>query len=91
VAGVCFVARAIQLLRARRRFSDQLSAADQAYRKRTGISFGVIFGAEGIIIWLAATLLGVTGHDDFIVPVIALIVGLHFYPMARIFRRRIDL
>ena len=90
-AGVCFVVRGVQLIRARRRFPDQLSEADRAYRKRTGRSFGLIFGIEGVTIWLASTLLGVAGYDDFIVPVIAVIVGLHFYPLARIFGRRLDL
>jgi len=33
---------------------------------------------------------GLLGHDQYILPAIALIVGLHFYPMAKIFRRRID-
>jgi len=30
------------------------------------------------------------GHPDLVIPVIALVVGLHFYPMAKIFKRTID-
>ena len=33
---------------------------------------------------------GATSHTDYNLPVVVLIVGLHFYPMARIFERRID-
>ena len=34
--------------------------------------------------------LGALGRPDLVLPVIALVVGLHFHPMARIFRRRVD-
>ena len=30
------------------------------------------------------------GHPDLVIPVLALVVGLHFYPMAKVFRRTID-
>ena len=89
-AAGCFVAQAVRLLAARHRFPADLSAQDQARRRRTGQAFGLVFGAEGAAIGAAAAVLGSTGHDAFVVPVIALVVGLHFYPMARIFERRID-
>jgi hypothetical protein len=50
----------------------------------------LIFGAEIVLIVLATVILGWTGRSDYNVPVIALIVGLHFYPLGRIFGRRID-
>jgi hypothetical protein len=42
------------------------------------------------LIVVAVVLLGLAGQSDYNVPVIALIVGLHFYPLGWIFRRRID-
>ncbi|GAA0586757.1 hypothetical protein GCM10010172_84730 [Paractinoplanes ferrugineus] len=91
IAVTCFVAQGVRLLRARRRFPAELSADDARYRKRSGRAFGLIFGAEGLLIWLSVVALNATDRTDYVVPVIALIVGLHFYPMGRIFRRRIDL
>lgn len=90
IAGACFVTRAAQLLGSQRRFPTELSDADKMRRRSSGRAFGLVFAAEGLAIWLALTLLGATGHTDYNLPVVVLIVGLHFYPMARIFERRID-
>lgn len=91
LAAAWFTVRGVRLLAARRRFPTDLSVADRARRRRSGLAFGIIFGAEGALIGTASALLDVTGHDDVTVPVIALIVGLHVYPMARAFGRRIDI
>ena len=53
--------------------------------KRAGMWFGIIFGAEGLLIWLCATLLEHLGLGIWIPVVIAVIVGLHFLPLARVF------
>ena len=44
---------------------------------------GIIFGAEGLGIFIAITIVTNIGHADLVIPVIALVVGLHFYPMRR--------
>lgn len=64
--------------------------ADRATGKRMGVAFGIVFGVEAALIAAASTILGSLGFDDVIPVVIALIVAVHFYPMARIFRRTID-
>jgi hypothetical protein len=48
----------------------------------------VVFGSEALLIALASILLSANRLDDFIVPVIALIVGLHFLPLAWLFQVR---
>ncbi len=30
------------------------------------------------------------GHSDLAIPVMALVVGLHFYPLAKVFKRTVD-
>ncbi|WP_146239619.1 hypothetical protein [Curtobacterium sp. MCSS17_011] len=89
VAAVVFLVQAVRLFVAGRRLSTVLSASDQA-RKPNSALFGAVFGAEGVLIGIAVGVLGANGLDRFIVPTIAVIVGLHFYPMARVFRRSID-
>jgi hypothetical protein len=86
-----FVAQGVRLIRVRGRFPTELSEADTQYRRTSGQAFGMIFGAEGLAIGIVVTILNATGHPGYVVPAIALIVGLHFYPMARVFRRTIDL
>jgi hypothetical protein len=61
---------------------------DIATGKRTGRWFGIIFGAEAVLIALAFILLSRFGAGRFIAAVIALIVGIHFLPLARLFNVR---
>ncbi len=57
---------------------------------RRGRWFGIIFGAEGVLIGIAVSICYVANHTDVIAPAIALVVGLHFIPLARVFRRKLD-
>ena len=49
-------------------------------------NFRIVLIAEVLVIVLAIVALGRSGHPDFITVAIALIVGLHFLPLAAIFR-----
>jgi hypothetical protein len=53
--------------------------------RRAGMAFGIIFGIEGGLIALISTLLGRSGHGDWIPGAVALIVGVHFLPLAYVF------
>lgn len=85
-----FVACSISLFRASRRFPPLTSIADKAEGKKMGIWYGITFGAEAITIPAVCGLLIHFRQQAFILPAIALVIGLHFYPMARIFKRTID-
>ena len=52
---------------------------------RMGKLLGIIFAAESGLIWLCATLLAHLGLSLWIPIAIAVIVGLHFIPLARVF------
>jgi hypothetical protein len=59
--------------------------AAAAKGKRIGMLFGIIFGLEGGLIALCSVLLG-RYHLGFWIPfVVAVIVGLHFLPLAHVF------
>lgn len=85
-----FVAYSISLFRAARHFPPLVSEEDKAEGKKMGIWYGIIFGAEGVTIPLICGLLAYLQLMQYVVPAIALIVGLHFYPMAKVFNRIID-
>ena len=85
-----FVANAIHLFSISKKFPKMEVEADKAEGKRSGRWFGIIFGAEGLGIFVAINIVTNIGHANLTIPVIALVVGLHFYPMARIFKRTID-
>lgn len=78
--GLCVV----RLLATRRiRSTDDPVAA--AAGKRAGIWFGVIFGTEIVLIAASSVVLGSIGHALWIPIAVALIVGIHFLPLARVF------
>jgi hypothetical protein len=88
--GVVFVVEGIRLLRVLRRFPTIDTASRRAQTGRIGLQFGIIFGIEGVLIGAASSLLVTAGLSDYLNPVTALIVGLHFIPLARVFERTID-
>jgi hypothetical protein len=63
-----------------------LSPEDAAVRQQINRWFGIVFGLEFILIALASILLSRWQVSWFIAPVTALIVGVHFFPLARLFR-----
>ncbi len=66
------------------------SASDfKAMGKRIGISFGIIFGAETVLIVAVANILPAVGLEPLTVPVIAIIVGVHFLPLAGLFKAKV--
>jgi cytochrome bd-type quinol oxidase subunit 2 len=87
---IFFVVQGIRFLGIAKKYPSIQSAQDAAEGKKMGMWFGIIFGAEGLFIFLAINLVKNLGHEDLIIPAIALVVGLHFYPMAKIFNRKID-
>ena len=78
--------RAIRTMRAIHALPDlPLDENVKREQRRIGRSFGIIFGIEAVLIMAASMLIE---SPDYIGPVIALIVGLHFYPLSALFRVR---
>jgi len=90
VFSMVFVVNAVKLFRVAKYFPKVTSEADIAERKKTGKWFGIIFGAEGLGIFIGINLVVNLGHPDLAIPVMALVVGLHFFPLAKVFKRTID-
>ncbi len=88
--SVSLIANAIYVFIISKKFPKLSTDEDRAEGKKTGMWFGIIFGAEGLGIFVAINIVVNLGHADLTIPVIALVVGLHFYPMAKIFKRTID-
>ncbi len=76
--SILFIASAVRLFSMAKYFPGLTSEADKAEGKRSGMWFGIIFGAEGLGIFIAVNIVTNMGHADLTIPVIALVVGLHF-------------
>ena len=90
VLSVLFIVNSIKLFKAAKHFPKITSEADIAEEKRTGKWFGIIFGAEGLGIFIGINVVVNLGHPELTMPVLALVVGLHFFPLAKVFKRTID-
>ncbi len=90
IISIVFIAYAIYLFAISKRFPKLNTDAQKMEGKRMGKWYGIIFGSEGAVIGITSGILSYLNYDNFVIPSIALIVGLHFFPMARIFKRKID-
>ncbi len=90
VLAIAFVVKAIYFFSIAKRFPKSTTEAHAEVGKRSGMWFGIIFGAEGLGIFIAINIVNNIGHPDLVIPAIALVVGLHFYPIGWLFKRTID-
>ena len=90
VFSILFVVNAIKLFRISKYYPQLTSDADIAEEKKMGMWFGIIFGAEGLLIFIAVNIVTNLGYPELVIPAIALVVGLHFYPLAKVFKRTLD-
>jgi hypothetical protein len=61
------------------------------YDKKVGKIWSIIFSVEGSLIGLSCALLGIFGQYEFIVPVVALIVGVHYFPLYLLYKTTVHL
>lgn len=75
-----------KLSKAARSISKETVDEDLVEKKRDK-RFYYILAAEGIAIFIMKNVLLNTGHDNLFFPFFALIVGLHFFPLAKLYHR----
>jgi hypothetical protein len=77
---------ALRRLQAARRMPTAAATASQSQPIQTRRRrFGIVLAFEWVPIFLVVFILGRTGHPELILPAIAVIVGLHFIPLAILF------
>jgi len=86
VMGASLFIGGFSLIKASRKLTNQSPARDVTRGKRIRIWFNLIFAAEGVAIAIAIALCNAAGHSEFIPLVIAMIVGVHFFPLAPLFQ-----
>ncbi|WP_449355448.1 hypothetical protein ACUL41_05325 [Virgibacillus natechei] len=62
---------------------------DGRHGKNIGLWFNIVFAAEGLAIVIAIAVCNTIGHTELIPLVIAMIVGIHFLPLAYLFQVRV--
>lgn len=54
--------------------------------KKINRKFGLIFGLEGLAIFITSVICNIINHFEVFFPIMAIIVGIHFFPLAKLFR-----
>ena len=89
LATLILLSGGILLLRAASRLPQDTSSPGEAgggvEGKRYGQMFGLVFGLEIVIIALGSILLNVFHHPEFLLPFVSIVVGAHFFPLAKLF------
>lgn len=85
-----FIIFGIYIFSVSKNYPTLTSEGDKKEGKRLGKRFGIVFGIEGAAICIMWNVLAPLNLIEYGIPGMALIVGLHFYPMAKIFHRKID-
>ncbi|WP_211744999.1 hypothetical protein [Paenibacillus sp. Marseille-Q4541] len=84
--GITLVIGGISLIRSSRLIQQQVPALNGKSKKKTMRLFNFIFVGEGIAIGIAISICNITHHIELIPLIIAIIVGIHFFPLASLFR-----
>ncbi|MGO1101689.1 hypothetical protein P5618_027285 (plasmid) [Priestia megaterium] len=84
--GVLLLIGAIVLIKKSSPLSNEVIKKDREQWRKKNIWFGIIFSLEGLLIAMASFICASTNHLDLFVPIMALIVGAHFFPLAALFQ-----
>ena len=84
--GVVLFISAIALIKNSRQLTNEVIKKDGDRWRKKNRWFGIIFSLEGLFIAIAAFICVSTNHLNLFVPVMALIVGAHFFPLASLFQ-----
>ncbi|MFJ7306332.1 DUF7010 family protein [Peribacillus frigoritolerans] len=87
--GIIMVIVGISLIHASQKMSNQVSEDGARRLKRIGFLFNMVFIAEGLLIGIAIAICNLINQTDLIPGVIAIIVGIHFLPLASLFQIRV--
>lgn len=90
IAAGLMAANSVHLFRSLRLFAPPVEVESEEGRP-AGRRFRMVFVAEGVSIGVVCGVLGAAGRSEYFAPAIALIVGLHFIPLAWVFHRRLDI
>ena len=90
IVGIVLLAWVLMLRRKINRLAQNalsLTAEQEELDRQLGRRFGWINGIQGGAIIASIVVLNIVRRPDFIAPVIAVIVGLHFLPLVGLFQR----
>jgi hypothetical protein len=89
LTGLFFIYHAVQLNKAAKNLPLESLSANPEEEKKRGRWFMIIGTAEGLGIFIAINIAVNLHHPELKMPAMALVVGLHFFPLAKVFKRKL--
>lgn len=86
LVGIGLLIAGIFLFRSSRGAPNPIAAPDTQHDRRTWIWFGITFATEGLLIAVASVVCNALNRVDLFFPIMAIIVGVHFFPLAALFQ-----
>ncbi|MFE6076495.1 DUF7010 family protein [Paenibacillus sp. NPDC057886] len=77
---------AISLFGKARNMNHAATPEEIEQRRNINRKFGLVFGLEGLAIFIASVICNMINYFEVFFPIMAIIVGIHFFPLARLFR-----
>jgi hypothetical protein len=85
-----FLAHYIKFHQVEQALPKNMDAIETPEDRRRSRQFLYIFGTEGLAILVAKNILVNMNLDYLFIPCVALIVGVHFFPLAHVFKSRLN-
>jgi hypothetical protein len=89
LVGLFFIYYAIKINNAAKDLPTEPLSADHREQKKLRKWFMIIGTAEGLGIFIAINIAVNLHHPELKMPAMALVVGLHFFPLAKVFKRKL--
>ncbi|MEC0128266.1 DUF7010 family protein [Paenibacillus pabuli] len=86
VMTLILLSGAISLFGKARNINHAIEPEEIVHRRNINRKFGLIFGLEGLAIFIASVICNMIDYFEIFFPIMAIIVGIHFFPLARLFR-----
>lgn len=88
IVTIVMLIGAISLFGKARNMNNAATPNDSEDWKKINRKFGLVFGLEGLAILIASVICNITDHFELFFPIMAIIVGIHFFPLARLFKEK---
>jgi MFS family permease len=69
-----------------RKWKDSSNKEEIEHWKKVNRKFVFVFVLEGVAILITSVICNITNSFEFFFPIVAIIVGVHFFPLAQLFR-----
>ncbi|CAG7659213.1 hypothetical protein ACFQI7_37715 [Paenibacillus allorhizosphaerae] len=86
IVTLILLSGAISLFGKARNMNHASTPEEREHWRKINRKFGLIFGLEGLAIFIASMICNIINNFEVFFPIMAIIVGIHFFPLARLFR-----